>query len=507
MALDAATQASIIEQAKQRAAASGKTPEQELWDYAKSIGMDANGIDAAMGWGQGTSQGWYDRTYPQQQPNLGLNSQPAAQPTASKPAPLDAATRASIIQQAKDRAAKSGKSPEQELFDYAKSQGIDSAGIDTYMGFPAGTTQNWAANNQKPAPQGNVTFNPTATQAAQPSTPNQTASGPGVDKYSDQVKALYSSMQSMNAAGNTAGAKDAYNNAQKTWGFTDAQFAPYATNGNGTFTADQIAAWKAPEASTQTSTQNTQQTTQPQYSQNLGLSGAPDPVQLTQYKKNPYLDETAKNITQQMDDNWTRNLAPSIRSGAMAAGGFGGSRQGVVEANGLNDMNRSLSQNLTNLYGTDYNNQMGRNLQQYQGDQQTALSNKQANNNYDLGLRSSDLGFGQLDANINQQNFNNQLSSAQFGLNAYNTLNNNNATAVNAGTQIQNTPLEYQKYFTNSANGIGNGYGTQSSTSTQPTQSNGLMNALGGAQLASGVYNAYNKANTIPTIPSPYPVY
>lgn len=193
--------------------------------------------------------------------------------------------------------------------------------------------------------------------------------------------------------------------------------------------------------------------------QNLGMGGQG-------YTPNPYLDQMAQGITSQMNDNWTRNQLPSIRSGAMAAGGFGGSRQGVVEANGLNDMNRSLGQNLTNLYGSDYNNAMGRNLQQ-----------QSINNSYDLGLRSSDLGFGQLDANINQQNFNNNLAGANFGMGVYGMMNGMNQQGINSGTQMQNTPLNYQKYFTNSANATGGMGGTQ--TGTQGTTSNGLSQGLG----------------------------
>jgi len=209
---------------------------------------------------------------------------------------------------------------------------------------------------------------------------------------------------------------------------------------------------------------------QVQQQQNLGMTPQVD----TAYKKNPYLDEMAQGITSQMNDNWTRNLAPSIRSGAMAAGGFGGSRQGVVESNGLNDMNRSLGQNLTNLYGTDYTNSQNRNLQQ-----------QSINNSYDLGLRSSDLGFAGLDANIAQNNFGNNLASANFGMGVYNTLNNNNGTAVNAGTAIQNTPLDYQKYFTNSASGVGSGFG--STTSSQTLAGNPYATAIGGAMMGNSI--------------------
>ena len=84
-------------------------------------------------------------------------------------APLDAATRQSIIEQAQAIAAQQGISPEQALWNYAQGQGLSASDVDTYMGFPAGATQNWAVlNGQAPAPQGN--FNPTV-QAAPPPPP------------------------------------------------------------------------------------------------------------------------------------------------------------------------------------------------------------------------------------------------------------------------------------------------------------------------------------------------
>lgn len=198
----------------------------------------------------------------------------------------------------------------------------------------------------------------------------------------------------------------------------------------------------------------------------------------TAYKKNPFLDQMAAGITSQMNDNWTRNQLPSMRSGAMASGGFGGSRQGVVEANGLNDMNRSLGQNLTNLYGTDYTQAQNRNLQQ-----------QSINNSYDLGLRSNDLGFAGLDANIANSNFSNQMQAANFGMNAYNTMNNQTATGITAGTNIQNTPLDYQKYFTGSASGVGSGFGNTTTSTTQ--QGNPYASAIGGALMGNQIYNGY----------------
>lgn len=182
---------------------------------------------------------------------------------------------------------------------------------------------------------------------------------------------------------------------------------------------------------------------------------------------NPYLADMAGAITGQMNDNWTRNLEPSIRSGAMAAGGFGGSRQGVVEANGLNDMNRSLGQNLTNMYGNAWQNAQQNNLQQ-QG----------LNNNYDLGLKANNLGFANLDSNNAQFGANLNLNT----LDAQNRWANNGVAAANA---MQNTPIGYQNQFFTNANNIAGQGGSQTNTTQMP--GNPYLGAIGGAQFVNSL--------------------
>jgi hypothetical protein len=190
--------------------------------------------------------------------------------------------------------------------------------------------------------------------------------------------------------------------------------------------------------------------------QNLGMGGT---APASSGNKNPYLDEMAQGITDQMNQNWSRNLAPSIRSGAMAAGGFGGSRQGVVEANGLNDLNRTLGQSLTSLYGQDWTNQQNRNLQQ----QQINNQDKQ----YYSGLDSNNAQFG-----------------ANLGLNTMNAQNQWALNGVNAANQMQQTPINYFNTFNQNANQIAG----QGGSTSQTNQGNPWVTALGGAQLANQFY-------------------
>ena len=102
---------------------------------------------------------------------------------------------------------------------------------------------------------------------------------------------------------------------------------------------------------------------------------------------------------------------------------------------------------------------------------------------YDSQLRDSDYRYAALDSENYQRNFNNQVTGVNMGMNAQERLQANNAQGVAAGTAMQNTPLDYYKTFTNTANAVGNGYGTESESKS--TQGNPYVSALGGAQLGS----------------------
>jgi hypothetical protein len=189
--------------------------------------------------------------------------------------------------------------------------------------------------------------------------------------------------------------------------------------------------------------------------------------------QNPYLAQMGQVMTDQMTQNFNRRVMPQIQSQMAASGGYGGSRQGVVEANAMNDLNSNIGNALTNLYGQGYGSSL----------------------NYDLGLRGNDLGYANLDANIAQNNFNNQLTGANFGLGMYDRLQQGNALGLGAGTGIQNTPLNYWSQFGNQYNAIGQG--GSASSSTQP--GNALTGALGGFQLGDRLGSFFGN----PTIPRP----
>ena len=478
--LDAATRSAVIEQAVALGKRLQISPEQALYNYALGQGLSHSQLDTVMGFSPGSTDSFRaaqststDSFRSAQQPAAPAQPPapppppprppaPPAPPTAAAPPvptakptakPLDAATRSAVIEQAVALGKQQGISPEQALYNYAQTQGLSNAELDTVMGFSPGSAASHE-RAQQPAAQSAVKPLDAATRKA------------AIDQA-----VILGKQQGISP-------EQALYNYAKAQGLSNAQID--TVMGFSTGSAD---SWERSQQRTSHPVNNTpaQQPTnqQPTFQQNnLGM-GTP---QLAPYQKNPYLDEMAQGITSQMNDNWSRNIAPGIRSGAMAAGGFGGSRQGVVESNALNDMNRSLGQNLTSMYSQDYQQSQGRNMQKYGQDQ-----------SYNLGMSGNNLGYANLDAGIYNSNFNNQLNSGKFGLDAYNTMMGQGQQGINSATNIQNTPMTYQRYFNEQYNNAGRG----GNTSTQNNPGSVVGGAIAGATLADSIANPKPKPLTL----------
>lgn len=115
---------------------------------------------------------------------------------------------------------------------------------------------------------------------------------------------------------------------------------------------------------------------------------------------NPYLPQQSQAITNQVNQNLQQQQLPGINSGAIAAGGFGGSRQGIAQGLAIGQTNQALGNSLANLNFNAWNQDQQNALQRQQIDNSYALGNKSLDNSYNLGL--GNLGLGQMQA---QQNF------------------------------------------------------------------------------------------------------
>jgi hypothetical protein len=178
-------------------------------------------------------------------------------------------------------------------------------------------------------------------------------------------------------------------------------------------------------------------------------------------------------------NNLTRNALPQIRGGAIAAGQYGSSRQGIAEGNALSDYTNQLTSANTQLSAANSANTANALAGAYENGQNRALSATQ-------GLGAQQYGVASQNANIaNQaetQNVQNQFNAAQYnaGLlnqaNMFNSTNNQNTGLYNASNQQQ----------TNLAN--------QAAQLNTNAQNNGSLAA--GAGLLSGLNSqAYGVGN------------
>lgn len=187
-------------------------------------------------------------------------------------------------------------------------------------------------------------------------------------------------------------------------------------------------------------------------------------------------------------NNLMRNVLPSLRSGAIAAGQYGGTRQGIVEGNALSDYTNQLTNANTQLGLANSANTSGQLANSYEQGQNRALSAAQ-------GLSAQQYARAAADASARQAADNTNVNS----LLTTNQLNSNNKIA---GIGLQQGLLgTAQNYANGDLSRLGqtagilapfqNAGATTNTTNqttgnvSQPLYQNTAGNALGGALLGS----------------------
>lgn len=245
---------------------------------------------------------------------------------------------------------------------------------------------------------------------------------------------------------------------------------------------------------------------------NRSLSGSVD---------NPYLkgmyDAGMRGINQQYNEQ----VLPNIRSGAMGAGQYGGSRQGIAEGIAARGLTATSSDFANQLYGNAYESAQGRaanaglalsgqdastQLANAQMQNQQALANAQMENNYNLQRNNQALSAAGLYGNAAGLG----TQGAQIPLNVGNALQTQYQNQLNDSKQgwdyNQQAPWNDFKNYSNAvtqASGLGS---SGSSTSTMPrTSSNPVAGALGGAMSGMSAFNMLNDAALLGTSPVSWP--
>lgn len=235
--------------------------------------------------------------------------------------------------------------------------------------------------------------------------------------------------------------------------------------------------------------------------------GAANPIgaiqqMLTGQVNTSALDPVVQSAMRRLGEGFNEQVLPNIRGNAVAAGQYGGSRQGIAE--GL--ASRGLLYSMGDVASGMYNNAFNTAQQNMYGTANNmaglSLSNSQANADRDLSAQisnaSNQLATQQFNANLGIQNNQQamqlalqQLANRAQGLNTLGTGNALQDQNYQQRLSLLDAPNQYNWNNLNRYASIvtpGAGIGGQSS-STVPNTTNPLVGALGGAlagaQLAS----------------------
>lgn len=87
---------------------------------------------------------------------------------------------------------------------------------------------------------------------------------------------------------------------------------------------------------------------------NQALSTMLDPNQMLNPDSNPYLSRYADAMARPITQNLTERILPSIRGGAINAGQYGGSRQGIAEGIASRGASEAIGDRTAQLYSSAY---------------------------------------------------------------------------------------------------------------------------------------------------------
>lgn len=204
---------------------------------------------------------------------------------------------------------------------------------------------------------------------------------------------------------------------------------------------------------------------------------------------NPYIQQQADALQQQSNQNLAQNVMPGIRSGALANGQYGGSRQAIAEGIAAGNAQAGVNAAQANLFSNGYATDQASQTQRMLGFGNLGLGFYNAGNSYNLGMgqlannataqnqqfytqqRGQDLQQYQLGSNLFGGGVSGQLGvgSGQYGV----------------GQQGYQAPLTALQNYANMLSPFSGLGGSQvTSGSSGGGLSGGLGGALAGAQLS-----------------------
>lgn len=115
---------------------------------------------------------------------------------------------------------------------------------------------------------------------------------------------------------------------------------------------------------------------------------------LPQNSGNPFLAQQAEQIATGAQENFERNVAPSLRGAQIQAGGYGGSRGDMATGLAAGEAQKGAINAITGMYSEDYQQGQNRALQQSMQSAQLAAQQAMQKANLDAQQRQFDADFG-----------------------------------------------------------------------------------------------------------------
>ncbi len=182
---------------------------------------------------------------------------------------------------------------------------------------------------------------------------------------------------------------------------------------------------------------------------------------------NPALADSVTAMQQSMQKAYDRSVHQQTASNAIAAGGYGGSRQGIAEGIARGDFMDTMGKNTADMYTSAYNQGLGRQTALLQGQPgMLNATNQLAMQPYQVGNKLAQ-AYGNIGSTQQQQN--------------QNQINAN----MNEWQYYRDAPLNK---LTGMSNLLAPGLGVAAtSTGPNPNAGNPIANAIGGAAAGYGV--------------------
>jgi hypothetical protein len=202
------------------------------------------------------------------------------------------------------------------------------------------------------------------------------------------------------------------------------------------------------------------------------------------------LDQQINAMGNDLSTNFLQNVAPGLRSGAVAAGGYGGSRQGIVEGLGTQGVTNALASQAAQLEGNAYNT--AQQLQASTGQALNSQASTNAQNNVNNTLNAAQVGsqlIGQgtaLQTATNQANNQTyqQMLAALGAPNQYNWQNlGNYASIIQPGAGLGGTSTTTGTQGSNPIAGVAGGALSGAALGSAVPGIGAAVGAIGGGAL------------------------